>query len=65
MGKHCKVSPSTFCIEIRKKCYSEADGIKMLKLTVKIDTFVTISHFFVCRPTLKLTTLEQQVCSTT
>ena len=37
----------------------------MLNPTVKFHIFMTISHFFVCRTTLKSTTLEQQVCSTT
>ena len=63
MGKHSEVSHSTFCKEIRRKRYSEADG--MLNPTVKFHIFMTISHFFVCRTTLKSTTLEQQVCSTT
>ena len=37
----------------------------MLNPTVKFHIFMTISHFFVCRTTLKSTTLEQQVCSRT
>ena len=31
---------------------------------VIIYAWITISHFFVCLPTLELTTFEQQVCST-
>ena len=39
----------------RKRCYP----------TFSFDIFMeTISHLFVCLPTLELTTFEQQVCST-
>ena len=39
--------------------------IECLTPTVKFDAFITISHMSVCRPTLELTTFEQQMCSTT
>ena len=37
--------------------------IECLTPTVSFDIFITISHLFVCLPTLELTTFEQQVCS--
>ena len=39
--------------------------MECLTPTVKFDIFITISHLFVCRPTLEFTTFEQQVCSIT
>ena len=39
--------------------------MECLTLAVSFDTFLTISNLFVCLTALQLTTLEQQVCSTT
>ena len=39
--------------------------MECLTPTPKFDIFKTISHLFVCQPTLEFTTFEQQVCSIT
>ena len=62
MGKLSKVSSSTVCRlgESVVLCPMES-----LTPTVEFDIFITISHLFVCQPTLEFTTFEQQVGSIT
>ena len=62
MGKHSKFSSST---EWRLGESAVLWPMEYLTLTVKCDIFITISHLFVCRPTLEFTKFEQQVCLTT
>ena len=50
-------------MRIRRLRCSATDG--MLNLTVSFDLLMdTISHLFVCLPTLELTTFEQELCLT-
>ena len=62
MVKHAKVSSST---EWRLGENLVLRTVECLTPTFNVDIFITISHLFVCRPTVELTTFEQQVCSTT
>ena len=62
MGKHSKVFSSN---EWRLGENVVLKPIECLTLTVKFDIFITVSHLFVCRPTLELTKFEQQMYSTT
>ena len=61
MDKHSKVSSST---EWRLGENVVQRSMECLTPTVKFDIFIIISHLFVCRPTLELTTFEKQVYST-
>ena len=61
MGNHSKVS--FFSTEWRLGENTVLRSMEYLAPTVKFSKFITISHLFVCRPTLALTTFEQQVCS--
>ena len=62
MGKLSKVSSST---EWRLGESVALHLMECLTPTVKFDIFITISHLFVCRPTLEFTKFKQQVCSIT
>ena len=62
MGKHSNVSSST---EWRSGEKAVLWAMECLTPTVKFNKFITILNLFVCLPTLEVTTLEQQVCSTT
>ena len=62
MGKLSKVSSST---EWRLGEIVVLRAMECLTPTVKLDIFITISHLFVCRPTLEFTIFEQQVYSIT
>ena len=62
MGKNSKVSSST---EWRLGENFVLRPMECLTPTVKFVIFTTISHLFVCGPTLKIITFKQQVCSTT
>ena len=62
MVKHAKVSSST---EWRLGENLVLRTVECLTPTFNVDIFITISHLFVCRPTVELTTFEQQVYSTT
>ena len=62
MGKYSKVSSST---EWRSGENVVLRLMECLTPAVSFDTFLTISNLFVCLPALELTSLEQQVCSTT
>ena len=62
MGKHSKVSYST---EWKLGENVVLPPMECLTPTVQFDIFITISHLFVYRPTLQLTTFEHQVYSTT
>ena len=61
MGKQSKVYSA---IEWRLEENVVLQPIECLTPTVKCDIFIFISHLFICRPTLELTTFEEQVCST-
>ena len=61
-GKHSKIASST---ERRLGENVVLRPMECLTPTIKFDLFITISHLFVWRPTLQLTTFEQQVCWTT
>ena len=62
MGKLSKVSSYT---EWRLGKSVVLRPMECLTPTVKFDIFITISHLFVCRPTLEFTTFEQQVSTIT
>ena len=62
MGKYSKVSSST---EWRSGENVVLRLMECLTPAISFDTFLTISNLFVCLTALELTTLEQQVCSTT
>ena len=55
MGKHWKISSST---EWRLEENFVLRPMECLALTVKFDIFITISHLFVCRPILELSTTD-------
>ena len=61
MGKHSKVSSTN---ELRLGENVVLRSMECLTPTAKFDIFITISHQFVCRPTLELAIFKQQVCST-
>ena len=62
MGQHFKVSSSN---EWRLGENVVLRPMECLAPTVKFDIFITISHLFVYKPTLELTTFEHQLYSTT
>ena len=61
-AKHSKLSSST---EWRLRENVVLRSMECLTPAVKFDIFLTISHLFICLPTLEFIILEQQVCLTT